>query len=102
MLQSTIEFETNTNARANGGCNSAFGNVAFDGDRIEFGAFGATRKMCSEAISNQEAEFFRALGETRRYRLDTYSDLLYFMDAANSEILRFSRMAPLNTEPIDD
>lgn len=102
MLQSTLEFETNTKARANGGCNSAFGNVEFDGDRIEFGAFGTTMKMCSEAVSNQEANFFRALGETRRYRLDTYSDLLYFMGADNDEILRFSRMSPLATEPVDD
>lgn len=102
MLQSTIEFDTNTSARANGGCNSAFGNVTFDGDRVEFGAFGTTMKMCSEAVSNQEANFFRALGETRRYRLDTYSDLLYFMDADDNEILRFSRMSPLASEPIDD
>lgn len=102
MLQSTIEFESNTDARANGGCNNAFGNVTFDGDRMEFGAFGVTMKMCSEAVSNQETQFFKALGETRRYRLDTYSDLLYFMNAGNEEILRFSRMSSLESEPVDD
>lgn len=102
MLQTTIEFDTNTSARASGGCNNAFGNVTFDGDLIEFGAFGTTMKMCSEAISNQESRFFAALGQTRRYRLDTYSDLLYFMDAEDKEILRFSRMSSLETEPVDD
>lgn len=102
MLQSTIQFDSNTSARANGGCNSAFGNVTFDGDKLVFGAFGMTMRMCSEAVSNQETRFFAALGAARRYRLDTYSDLLYFMDADNREILRFSRMAPLDTEPVDD
>jgi len=102
MLQSTLEFESNTRALANGGCNNAFGNVTFDGDHIEFGAFGMTMRACSEAVSNQESSFFAALGETRRYRLDTYSDLLFFMDADNQEILRFGRMAPLATEPMDD
>ena len=102
MLQSTLEFESNTRALANGGCNNAFGNVTFDGDRIEFGAFGMTMRACSEAISNQESGFFKALGEARRYRLDTYSDLLFFMDADDREILRFSRMASLATEPMDD
>lgn len=102
MLQSTIEFESNVRARANGGCNGAFGNVQFQGDRIEFGAFGVTMRMCSEAVMNQEDAFFKALGETRRYRLDTYADLLFFLDADDREILRFSRMAALETEPVDD
>jgi len=102
MLQSTIEFDSNQSVRANGGCNSAFGSAKIDGDRIEFGAFGTTLRICAEAISDQEARFFKALGETRRYRLDTYSDLLYFMDADDREILRFSRMASLATEPVDD
>lgn len=101
-LQSTLQFESNTRALANGGCNQAFGNVTFDGDGIQFGAFGMTMRACSEAISNQESRFFAALGATRRYRLDTYSDLLFFMDADNREILRFSRMSSLETEPVDD
>lgn len=102
MLQTTLGFENNTRALANGGCNNAFGNVTFNGDELEFGAFGVTMKMCTEAISNQEARFFKALGQTRRYRLDTYKDLLYFMDAEGREIIRFSRMASLETEPVDD
>lgn len=102
MLQTTLAFETNTRAIAFGGCNNAFGNVTFKGDEIEFGAFGATMKMCSAAISDQETRFFKALGETRRYRLEIYSDLLFFMDADGTEILRFSRMAPLATEPVEE
>lgn len=102
ILQSTIAFDTNTSAQASGGCNNAFGNVQIDGDRLEFGAFGTTLRMCAEAVSNQEAKFFDALGRTRSYRLDTYSDLLYFMDADGNEILRFSRMAPLATEPVEE
>ena len=102
MLQSTIDFESNTRALANGGCNSAFGSVTFDGDLIEFGAFGVTMRMCAEAVSNQETRFFQALGAARRYRLDTYNDLLFFMDKDHREILRFSRMASLDTEPVDD
>lgn len=102
MLQTTLGFDSNTRVLANGGCNNAFGNVTFKGDEIEFGAFGVTMKMCSEAISDQEMRFFKALGETRRYRLDAYKDLLYFMDADGREIIRFSRMAPLETEPVDD
>ena len=102
MLQTTLAFESNTSARANGGCNNAFGNVTFKGDQIEFGAFGATMMMCSEAVSDQESRFFKALGETRRYRLDTYSDLLFFMNKDGREIVRFSRMAPLATEPVED
>ncbi|MFW2403316.1 MAG: META domain-containing protein [Gammaproteobacteria bacterium] len=102
MLQTTLAFETNTSARAQGGCNNAFGNVAFKGDQIEFGAFGVTMKICSEAISDQETRFFNALAETRRYRLDSYRDLLFLMDKNGSEILRFSRMAPLESEPVED
>ena len=102
MLQTTIAFDSNTSARAFGGCNNAFGNVTITGDQIAFGAFGATMKMCAQAISDQETRFFEALGETRRYRLDTYSDLLYFIDGDGREIIRFSRMAPLESEPADD
>jgi len=102
ILQSTIAFDTNTEARASGGCNNAFGNVQINGDRLEFGAFGATLRMCAEAISNQESKFFSALSRTRSYRLDTYTDLLYFMDADGTKILRFSRLAPLATEPVEE
>ena len=102
ILQSTIAFDTNTEARASGGCNNAFGNVQINGEKLEFGAFGTTLRMCAEAISNQESKFFDALSRTRSYRLDTYTDLLYFMDADRTEILRFSRMAPLATEPVEE
>ena len=98
MLQSTISFETNTQAQASGGCNNAFGNVQINGNQLEFGAFGTTLRMCSTAISDQESKFFSALGRTRSYRLDSETDLLYFMDADSSEILRFSRMAPVSKD----
>jgi heat shock protein HslJ len=101
-LQTTLEFESNTRALAFGGCNNAFGNVAISGDRIEFGAFGVTRKACAAAVMIQEDRFFGALRNARRFRLDTYSDLLFFIDRDDQEILRFSRMAPSATEPVED
>ena len=53
-----------------GGCNNFFGLVKIDGDTIEFGPIGATRKACGDAIDDQEFRFFQALEKARSFEID--------------------------------
>ncbi len=72
-----------------GGCNNFFGSVKIDGNAIEFGPLGATRKACGEAIDDQESRFFQALEKVRSFELD--QGLLFLLDNDGAQVLRLSR-----------
>ena len=92
MLQSTLTFESDVRVIGMGGCNAFFGTAKLDGENLELGPLGSTRMACAESIMDQESHFFAALETARRYRLDPETDLLYFTNAQDDTILRFSRL----------
>ena len=90
MLQTTLEFGEDGKVGGNAGCNRYFGSVKVEGDQIEFGPLGATRKMCPESIMNQEDAFFKAVPEVVRWRIE--NGLLFLYSDGDSPILRLSEI----------
>jgi heat shock protein HslJ len=90
MLQTTLEFGEDGKVGGNAGCNRYFGSVKIEGDKIEFGPLGATRKMCPESIMNQEDAFFKAVPEVVRWRIE--NGLLFLYSDGDSPILRLSEI----------
>ncbi len=93
-LQSTLSFENSLRVAGRGGCNRYFGNYTLVDSELEFGPLGSTMMACPEAVMDQERRFLQALESTRRYRLDADTGLLYFVDEAGTDRLRFSRLEP--------
>ena len=61
-----IELDSRTKRlNGSGGCNRMSGGYETDGGNLRFGAIAATRMACADMRT--ETEFFRALGQTRRY-----------------------------------
>jgi len=81
-----LKREDEHRVQGNGGCNNFGGSFELmPGDRIKFGAIGATKMACmSERITDQESLFFRALELADSYTLT--GDTLQ---------LNKARMAPL-------
>jgi heat shock protein HslJ len=90
MLQTTLEFGEDGKVGGNAGCNRYFGSVKIEGDKIEFGPLGATRKMCPESIMNQEDAFFKSVPEVVRWRIE--NGLLFLYSDGDSPILRLSEI----------
>ncbi len=90
MLQTTLVFGDDDKVGGNAGCNRYFGSVKIDGDKIEFGPVGATRKMCPEAIMQQEDAYLGVLPEASRWRIK--NRLLFIYSSDESLILRFSEL----------
>lgn len=90
MLQTTIEFPGNGKVVGNAGCNRYFGSVHIKGRSIEFGHLGATRKMCHEAIMNQENAFLKTLESVKTWNIE--QGLLYMYGESDKPILRFSEI----------
>lgn len=82
----TLAFE---DGRASGhaGCNRWFASVSQSGERLTFGAIGATRMMCAEPAMATERAFLDALSATRTARVQ--GEQLILLDAAGRERARF-------------
>ena len=75
-----------------GGCNRYFGDAEIDGDKIRFGALGATRMACPAAVMDQESRFLAALELVRRWRVEP-TGLLHLLDEDGVTVVRFSRQS---------
>jgi heat shock protein HslJ len=90
MVQTTIVFDDEGRVSGNGGCNRYTGSYTFEDGDLGFGPLAATKRMCPEAVMNQETGFFVALDEVERVAVDGPFLLISF---AGSEMpLRFTRM----------
>lgn len=78
--QSTIEFIDDKRVAGSLGCNRYTGSYAADATGMRFGQLASTRRMCPEALMQQEARFSAALGATRGFRLDR-SGAMTLLDA---------------------
>ncbi|MFO2465823.1 META domain-containing protein [Pseudomonas sp. 15FMM2] len=63
----TVTLGADGRAYGNGGCNHWFAQYTLEGDKLSFGKIGSTRKMCPEALMEQEHRFFEALERVQRW-----------------------------------
>lgn len=87
----TLNFE-DSRASGYGGCNRWFASVERAGDRLRFGAIGATRMACPGSSMQTERNLFDALERTRRFRLE--NEVLMLLDGAGAVVGRFEDWTP--------
>ena len=101
-VQTTLRFDGLTRIAGQGGCNRYFaqlqnaGGNEIDSSNLPFkvGAIGSTRKVCSPAVMDQEAGYFRALAKSQWLRLDG-SFLLVYSDGSNQPLKFIQLPVPL-------
>ncbi|MDY0131627.1 MAG: META domain-containing protein [Desulforegulaceae bacterium] len=59
----TLIFGQNGQFSGSMGCNIVFGSYKRSGSKLEFGALGATKKMCAPALMNQEQAILDVLSQ---------------------------------------
>jgi len=91
-LQTTLQVTSGGGVSGFGGCNRYFGDAEIDGDKIRFGALGATRMACPAAVMDQESRFLAALELVRRWRVEP-TGLLHLLDEDGVTVVRFSRQS---------
>jgi len=65
-----VRFGGEGRLEGNGGCNGFFGTYKLDGDAIEIGLIGATRRACEEPVMNLDMRLFDALAKSVSYARD--------------------------------
>jgi putative lipoprotein len=91
IVQTTIAFDAEGGVSGSGGCNRFNGSYTFEDGRLVFSPMAATKKMCPEAVMNQEDGFHRSLGVNRKVAIDGPYLLIYIEDT--DAPLRFTRMS---------
>jgi heat shock protein HslJ len=89
MVQTTIEFDGGSQVSGSGGCNRFTGSYAFTDGELSFGPLAGTKRMCPEAMMDQEDRFHRALGAIDRVVVDGPFLLIY--TAGEERPLKFTR-----------
>jgi len=74
------------------GCNNFFGGYELDGESLKFGPVGATRMACPDLEMSLETEVFKALDQTRTWKIQD-GELLFLDD---SKVLARFSMTPAN------
>ncbi len=75
--QPTLAFAQMNHVNGTGSCNRFNGSVAVDGKSITFGPLASTRMMCEEAVSMQEANYFKALVGAEWFTIDGSTLTIY-------------------------
>lgn len=84
----TLQISPDGRASGDGGCNRFSGTVVVAGDNITFGTLMMTMRACvAEALQMQEQKYTAAFESVRRWRIE--NGLLYLMDEAGQDVLRF-------------
>ncbi|MGB2626262.1 MAG: META domain-containing protein [Candidatus Acidiferrum sp.] len=88
--KASLSFLEPGRAAGNASCNRFTGSVTIAGMAIKFGQMASTRMACvDEAVSAQEYQYLKLLGEADRYEIRDNSLLIYVGDS--DKPLRFSR-----------
>ena len=69
-VQSTIIFKADDRIVGWGGCNRYFGGYRFDGQNLDIGPIGSTRRVCPAVVMDQETRFFQALDKANRISIE--------------------------------
>lgn len=70
IVQATLAFPEEGAVSGNGSCNQFHGSVTVSGAAITFGPLATTRRMCPEAVMNQETRYLEALNEADRFEIE--------------------------------
>lgn len=76
----TITFGADDRAYGTGGCNHWFAGYGLEGEILRFSQVGSTRKACSPSLMEQEARFFSALEQVRRWDTSPLDQLRLWPD----------------------
>lgn len=87
--QATLVFSQDGRVSGNASCNRFLGTATIGGSAISFAPLATTRKMCAEAVMQQERRYLEMLSEARRF--ETRGHLLYIFGAGQVAALRFIR-----------
>jgi len=90
--QSTLEVKADGSVAGNTGVNRYGGTAQITEQNITFGPLATTRRAGPPALMDQELKFTDALAKSVGFRIKE-NGLMYLMDAAGKELLRFSRMS---------
>ena len=91
-VQSTLELGERGAAAGNLACNRFTTTYEQSGPGLRFGQVGATRKMCPEAVMDQERRFTEVLGRTRGALVK--EPYLYLLDERGATLARLIRHVP--------
>jgi heat shock protein HslJ len=90
-LRSTLAIDADGKAHGNGGCNRFNGTAQLDGDAVSFGPLASTRRMCPQAIMDQEQRYMAALEKVRRWTQHADVLRLYGEEEGADPLLRLTR-----------
>lgn len=88
-VQSTLAFGERGAAAGNLACNRFTTTYEQSGPGLRFGQVGSTRRMCPEAVMDQEQRFTAVLGRTRGALVK--EPFLYLLDERGAELARLVR-----------
>lgn len=71
----TLTLDGKGRAYGSAGCNHWFASYTLDGDKLTFDQPGATRKMCAEALMEQEGRFLQMLRDVQRWDFSDQGEL---------------------------
>ena len=89
-VQSTLTIAEDGTVSGRGGCNGFGGMATISGEKLSFGPLAGTLMVCPEAVMDQERKFHDALAATAAFRLDAAERKLVLLDAAGTELVRFT------------
>jgi len=96
-IQATLSFSANGTASGNASCNQFNGPATVSGSTVSFGPLATTRKMCPEAVMDQERRYLEALRGTVQF--ERKESFLYIYAAGQSQPLRFIAMDESESAP---
>lgn len=71
----TMTLGKDGRAYGNAGCNHWFAAYRLEGDALNFGPVGSTRKLCAPALMEQEHRFLEALGKVQHWDVSEVEQL---------------------------
>ncbi len=95
-VQTTLHFGTGDRLFGSGGCNRYNARATLANDQLTVGGIASTKKMCPQAVMNQELRYFQAIGQAQRVSLQG-PYLLIYHQGSNSP-LRFTQLPSQRAE----
>lgn len=75
----------------NAGCNAIVGTARMSGSALSFGPIGRTKKLCTDAVMNQEQKFVAALEAMRGWSRDDQRRKLMLLDGDAKQVMLLAR-----------
>ena len=82
----TITFQNDNSFTGTTDCNSFFGQITLDNNKLSFGPIGSTKMFCE---GSQEAEFLQSLAEVESFLINAQENQLVFLIKYDSGSITF-------------